>query len=473
MSGLAARERHLAAIHSEEPPAWMDEADQALNVEYGEDRNLLPVIDASEFDGVTVPPREWMLEGWEPLGSTTYLTGLGASGKSLLTQQRLTCSAVGLPLFGIPTRPGVSIYVTCEDTQDELHRRQERINAALGVSWQDLRGRLKLSSLKGMPNNELCVFDLQGRMSTTPRWRQLLSTVSSVGATHVGLDNVAHFFAGNENIRNQVAAFTGLLDRLAVEINGGVLLLGHPNKAGAEFSGSTAWENQVRSRIYLSLEEPDASGQSDPNARRLSNSKPNYSSRGQSIRFVWRDWAFYREQDAPTDTAAELLATTAASADNAIFLACLAERTKQRRPVSERRSPTFAPTEFAKMAEAKGVSKERFEAAMDRLFRVGAIERAELWRGPDRKPVYGLRATAGNGQPDLAEMAQILAGDGAGNGAGNAREMGTESADFCAGNGAGNAGNTHTPYVVGGGAAPPGPAAPPTPSNTQPDRSPA
>jgi len=205
---------------------------------------LLPFVDAGDWEGVETLPREWMLEGWEPKGSCTYLTGIGASGKSLLAQQRMTCSAAGVPFLGAAVTPGISIYITCEDDIDELHRRQEAINAALGISWSDIRGRLFLVSLKGLQNNELCTFDAAGRMATTPRWEELRAAIRSIGATHATLDNVAHLFAGNENIRNQVAAFTGLLDRLAGDIGGGVLLLGHPNKAGDEFSGSTAWETR-------------------------------------------------------------------------------------------------------------------------------------------------------------------------------------------------------------------------------------
>lgn len=53
-----------------------------------------------------------------------------------------------------------------------------------------------------------------------------------LGSQLVVLDNVAHFFGGNENIRSEVVAFVHLLNRLALIIDGSVLLVGHPNKAG-------------------------------------------------------------------------------------------------------------------------------------------------------------------------------------------------------------------------------------------------
>ena len=46
------------------------------------------------------------------------------------------------------------------------------------------------------------------------------------------------------------------------------------------------------------------------------------------------------------------------------------------------------------MAEAKGIKKERLIAAMDRLFRLGAIERGFLWRDTaEGKDIFGLRET--------------------------------------------------------------------------------
>lgn len=386
---------------------------------------LLPLVDASEFDGREVPPREWGLDGWEPWRSCVFLTGVGASGKSLLTQQRMTCSAAGHPLLGIELRGGVSIYISCEDDLDELHRRQDAINTSLGITWSELKERLFLVSLKGMLNKEFCTFDAEGRMRVTERWQSLISTIRSVGAQHVALDNVAHFFSGNENIRNQVAAFAGLLDGLATDMDGVVILLGHPNKAGDEFSGSTAWENQVRSRIYLSLDKSEDGAAGDPDNRMLTNSKPNYSRRGEAVRFFWHKWAFVREDDLPRNVSAEISAIAAASGDNDILLACLAERNRQQRAVSEKKSPTYAPNVFARMPESKRIGKHRLEQAMDRLFRLGKIERAELWKGVDRKPVFGLRETAGNGAVNTVR---------------ETRETVSNSAEMRAG----NAANTHT-----------------------------
>src|SRR3546814_16245253 len=53
------------------------------------------------------------------------------------------------------------------------------------------------------------------------------------------------------------------------------------------------------------------------------------------------------------------------------------------------------------MPEAKGIGKARLEAAMDRLYRIDAIERGYLWRA-DRKDKFGLREKCADPRADPA-----------------------------------------------------------------------
>lgn len=381
--------------------------------------DILPLLNPARWDEVPTPVREWALESWVPARQMTYLTGLGSVGKSLLMQQLCTMVALGLPFMGIATRQATAIYVTCEDDGDELHRRQKAICASLGVSLRDLDGKLHLVSLAGAIGNELAVFDGEGKMALTDAWQRLLATARTTGTGFLGLDNVAHLYGGNENSRHEVASFCNLLNRLALDVGAAVVLLGHPNKAGDAFSGSTAWENQVRSRLFMEVPKASDGAVLDPDARVLSRGKANYARNGERVEFRWHNWAFVGEADLPPNVIAELAAAAAQNVHEQRFLACLAERTAQRRAVSEKVSSTYAPKAFVGMAEAKGSTKRDLELAMERLFRSGRIERGELWKGPDRKPVYGLRETAGDRNADVQKTAEILAGDRAGDGAGD------------------------------------------------------
>ena len=349
----------------------------------------LALIDPAAWEGIDPPAREWIWAGRIPLGQATYFTGPGSAGKSLLSQQLATCIAVGRPLLGIGTQEATSIYLTCEDDAAELHRRQAAICESMDVSLQSLSGRLYLASLVGAIGNEMATFDTEGRMKVTAAYERLETIANDTGATFIVLDNVAHLFAGNENIRNQAAAFVGLMNRLATTIGGSVLFLGHPNKAGQEYSGSTAWENQVRSRLFLNWGEIDQETRVplDPDARVLTTGKANYGRKGNAVEFRWHNGAFVTDEELGDDEAREI----ADSTDEKTFLRCLDFRVEQRRPVSDSKaSRTYAPKTFAVMPQGKPIGPRRLEAAMERLFHYGVIVRGVIGRA-NGKDLIGLR----------------------------------------------------------------------------------
>ncbi len=377
-------------------PEWMNDMER-----YGEqDKPVEPLtlIDPALWAGTEAPVRRWKVKDYIPDGQATLLTGKGAAGKSLVSQLQATCIAMGLPFLGLEVAQTNALYITCEDDQDELQRRQAAICEGLGITLESLSGKLHLLSLQGELNNELATFTTDGRMSVAPRYRQIQDACARHEIGFLTLDNTAHLFTGNENDRHQVASFINLCNRLAIAIEGAVVIVGHPNKAGDSYSGSTAWENQVRSRLFMEIPANEQGEISDPDLRVMRREKVNYAQRGGELQFRWHKGTFVREEDMPPADAVNLHQTTADARDNQIFLACLETRNKQKRAVSEiKRSPTYAPKEFADMAESKGIGRVRLEQAMDRLFRLEAIERGFLWvfRG-EGKDCHGLRIVEKN-----------------------------------------------------------------------------
>lgn len=371
--------------------------------EPAEDDEPLPgVASPGDWSGKQAPHRQFIIPGWIVRGSCGLLSGQEGVGKSLIAQQMATCAAVGRQFLGLDIAECPVVYITCEDPIDELWRRQEDINRSLGVDMADLEDRLLLVSLKGHIGNELAVFDAQGRLSVTARYRQIEKLVTSFGAGLVFLDNAAHLFTGNENARHDVAAFLGLLERLSETIAGAVVLLAHPNKQhaqgnkqGNEYSGSTGWSAHVRNRLFLDWAEKDDQGQFiGDDGRVLRKSKANYGKKGEEIFFRWHEWAFVRDDDLPESALSELREVSKATFENDCFIACLRQRISERRAVSEKPSVSFAPKVFETMPEARGCSKEQLSGAMDRLFRIGAIERGFLWvdKGEGRA-IHGVKET--------------------------------------------------------------------------------
>ncbi|WP_343343396.1 AAA family ATPase [Sphingomicrobium sp. XHP0239] len=342
----------------------------------------LATLDLRALSAVRAVPKAFAVEGVVPAGEVTLFTGAGASGKSLLAQQLATCAAAGIPCLGLGVQPTASLYVTCEDDAEQLHWRQQHICEALGVDMASLADRLHLVSRRGELDNvigvrvEPAAHDIGERRVTTALYNDLARTMRATDAKLVFLDNVAHLFDGNENDRGDVTQFVNLLNRLAGETGAAIVLIGHPNKSGDSYSGSTAWLNAVRSQATLELVHDENGVVLDRDARVLSNPKLNYGKGGEAARFRWHEWAYVLDVDLPESFQEQLAETVKASADNAAFIRCLELRNRQQRPVSDSEySRTFAPAVFAEMPEAKGIGKKRLAAAMDRLFRIGAIER--------------------------------------------------------------------------------------------------
>lgn len=373
--------------------------EQALNPPVA----TFPIADLAAWDGIAPQPKPFLMPGYIPARELTLATGAGGANKSTFGQQLATCIAGGVPMLGVDVVPGSALYITAEDDEDRLHWMQAHICEAVRVPMAALAGKLHLVSLRGRLGNELATFDFEGRLRTAPAFKGLRATIQKTGADLVVLDNSAHLFTGNESDRQQVTAFINLLYSLCRELGCTIILVAHTNKAGDTYSGSTAWLNAVRSQIVL--ERPENSP--DPDERVLTLGKANYARQGQELRFRWHNFALISDADLPEDERTELAAVIRDNADNDIFLACLRERNRQMRAVSEKSGANYAPAIFHAMSESKHVGKARLAAAMDRLFRTGKIQRGELWRGDDRKMIFGLRETpkssAGNAAANGAE----------------------------------------------------------------------
>jgi len=361
---------------------------------------LLPVVDFATWSGE--PPRRRSAWGdWLPLHTTTMLTGAGGVGKSLFEQMLLTCIALGLPFLGMPTAQMNALYVTCEDDTAELWRRQAAICRLLGISLQDLAGRLALVSLCGEPETALATFDDSGRLHATHRWTSLVATCEVMSIRVYAFDNATDAMAGDLNDIHQVAEFVNLLTGLAIRMDGAAMIIHHPNKQGEDWLGSIAWHNKVRSRLII--ERPD---EGDPDQRAIRNPKANYGPSGSEIRFRWIDGTFARDEDLPESTAAQLREVSIANGENAAFLACLRERNAQgvERGVGPYTGPNYAPAQFEGMPAAKGYKRAALKRAMDRLYRAGLIETATADR-PGKSGVKSIIVETSPNAPNAAPNA--------------------------------------------------------------------
>lgn len=369
----AAREAEPAA--TVEPLAWQDPAD---------------------WQGLEPPPREWEVEGWIPRYEVTLLYGEGGVGKTLIAQQYATAAAAGVPWLAQATRPAKVMCMFCEDSPEELHRRQLDICRALKIEPAALRGRLRIASRK-YADNLLAVWNRAGEMRRTAVWEMLRADALAWGADVIIIDTVADTFGGSEIDRSQVNAFVkSCLGRLAQEIGGSVIALAHPSVGGRQEgrSGSTAWANASRSRLYLQYPK----GKEEGSWRELVSTKSNYGPKGAQIRLKWAAGAFEAVAvrgvaPSPTDlnafkTAAERQAAAPAALPSiddvaqAAVLRVLALAEEERLPLSlSPRAATYAPR-VLKAAYGDALAMLRAEDvadAIEGLQRAGHV-RVAAWR---------------------------------------------------------------------------------------------
>ena len=148
------------------------------------------------------------------------------------------------------------MFYTGEESDKELHRRLAAILAHYDLQYSDIVGRF-FAHCRPADDPVLGAPDRNGIIQPTPSFLQLQEAVLDIRPKLVCIEAASDVFGGDENKRPQVRGFMGLLrGGLAIKGETAIVLLQHPSQAGLASgtgtSGSTAWNNSVRSRLYLS-----------------------------------------------------------------------------------------------------------------------------------------------------------------------------------------------------------------------------
>ena len=322
-------------------------------------KSALPVIDPRDWQGKTAPERQWFVENWIPHRTVTNLSGAGGSGKTEIVLQLIAASSLRTQWFGYDVAEGPCLYFGAEDEADELHRRLETIVSRAGCEFSDLAG-VRLIPLAGS-DAVLAEPDRIGNLKATAIFGRLEAQAKLLKPKLVVIDPSADVFGGDEINRAQVRKFVSMLRGLAIDHDCAVLLLSHPSQSGllsgSGTSGSTAWNNSVRSRLYLEVVDKD------PSARVLKVVKANYGPTGEKIALRWDD-GVYGLDNGP-DMAVEAIVGRKAET---VFLELLQLYTEQGQNLSSTPGTTYAPAVLAKHPKARGYSKQDLADAMQRLF---------------------------------------------------------------------------------------------------------
>ncbi|MBO0715749.1 MAG: AAA family ATPase [Rhizobiales bacterium] len=353
---------------AERTPLW--EPDQIARPSHPA---TLPLINIRAWHGTEPRPRQWLIENCIPDRNVTLLTGQGGVGKTLIMQQLSVATVLGKDWFQLLPEPGPVLFITAEDDVDEMHFRYHAIAKFYQTTFNALADAgLHLLSLAGR-DSAMGVVNNRGIVEPTELWRTLVRTAQEIRPRWIALDTAADIFLVNERDRSEVRQCISLLRGLAIDVQTSIILLSHPSltgiSSGTGLSGSTAWHNSVRSRLYLQAErthkkEHDADDAEDTvepvigTTRTLSFMKSNYSALAKDIRLEWKDGLFQIEQGlrgiSPTERASlDQRAQTA-------FCEVLKRCNSQNIAVSPKeRANNFAVKQFVDAPEVKALHPQR------------------------------------------------------------------------------------------------------------------
>lgn len=247
-------------------------------------------IDLAGWAESDVPDRHFLVPGLIPDRCVTSLYGDGGSGKTLLALWLMVCMASRGSRYWLGEKVAgwKAVGLFSEDDEHEIVRRLQRICAAEDLDFADMAPMISALPGVGM-DTVIAAFGDSGELLITPLMYALIERVKADGAHLLVIDYAASVFGGNEIDRWQVSEFMRRLNAIARDNDIAILLLGHPSQSGMAggrgTSGSTAWRNQSRSFLHLTVDE----NQDDPDGRRLltlTHSKSNYSRAGRVFRIA-------------------------------------------------------------------------------------------------------------------------------------------------------------------------------------------
>ena len=260
------------------------------------------VVRVDDLATASIPPQLWAWRDYIPAGEVTLLGAHGGTGKSTLALMLGASAAMGLPLFSVDTLAAPVVFYSAEDGADTVRRRLQAIVRGLGLDVSGLADRFDVLDATDAPELAAPLPETFGKpgFGLTVAGQFLKDYMADRPGALLIVDNASDTMGGNENARAEVRAFVRLLAGMVRNTGGAVLLLAHVDKGtsrgdragGESYSGSTAWHNSARSRLYLSREK-------DSGALLLEHQKSNHGPMREPMRLVWpRDGL--PELDAPS-----------------------------------------------------------------------------------------------------------------------------------------------------------------------------
>lgn len=232
-------------------------------------------------------PQKFYIDEIMPAGVLTLLSAHGGTGKSMVALTAAVALAMGRPFMGKPTERCRVLFWSAEDPESVVRHRLARICRHQVIDPNELARWLTVIDATQEPVLYAESHRGEKRGVTSAAYDRLKQQIDALGVNVIIIDNASDTFDANENERARVREFCRLLVQLGAEREAAVLLLAHIDKhtaksqgSGEGYSGSTAWHNSARSRLFMSVKD---------GVLVLEHQKSNYGRRAGNIRMRFNE----------------------------------------------------------------------------------------------------------------------------------------------------------------------------------------
>lgn len=321
-------------------------------------------------------PQRFLIEQILPGGVVTLLGAHGGAGKSMLALTAAVCLVIGRPFMGKSVEKCRVLFYSGEDPAPVVRRRLSKICRHMEVDPHELAAGLMVLDATERP----VLYNDVG----TDALAALRLDVAEFDPGAIIIDNASDAYDANEIERARVREFIRLLASLGKEGNAAILLLAHVDKNTARagqssegYSGSTAWHNSARSRLFLTGAEGWLT---------LEHQKSNFGMPSEPIHLAWTADGVLDRADAPGGTD-----------DKVTVLRLLTEAYERGEYASTAPNSTSSAYRVLNLSLEfpKGLDRRGLAVVMHALEVEGAIRREEI-KGRDRHTKEIFRPTAGS-----------------------------------------------------------------------------
>lgn len=246
----------------------------------------LTLVSVADVMSNPSPAPSFIWDGYLPRGVVSMLGAHGGTGKSTIALMLCVSAALGRPLFGVDTVQCKTLFLSLEDSASVVRNRLAFICQKWAVNPTALDGRLTIAD--GTEYPELFSAEHRNAGDKTRSYYEMNHLVKTGEVGLVVIDNASDAYGGDEIQRRQVRAFIRSLMEVAKPVNCALLLLAHVDKNtsrlgkpenGEGYSGSTAWHNSVRSRLFMTRDAIDR--------LTIDHQKSNLGRCHESLRLQW------------------------------------------------------------------------------------------------------------------------------------------------------------------------------------------